>query len=229
MIRNALIALCGLALAMPAMAQDTRLGSRLQKRVVAGRELTAEEAARTAHRMAQCLYDRRRSDVMAYLTSLSEEERGRLDRKMLNSIECRDRLIFQSPMIEGISVQTATEVMRGMLAEAALSKLPNDNALQPLPAQPGYARDWFAATGRDPSVDEMAVCVADQNPAAINALLATKPESPEELTALRAIGPSMGPCLRQGATLKANRQGLRAALAEALFHRATAPALATTN
>jgi len=107
-----------------------------------------------------------------------------------------------------------------MLAEAALEKTSADEALQPLAPQPSYEREWFMLTGRDRVVDEMAVCVADQTPAGVRALLATKPEGPEELAAVQALSATLGPCLPTGATLKANRQSLRAALAEALYHRA---------
>ncbi|MFD2499116.1 hypothetical protein ACFSTI_10125 [Rhizorhabdus histidinilytica] len=119
-------------------------------------------------------------------------------------------------------------MLRGMMAEAVLEKTTKDEALQPLPAATGgaYQRDWFAITGRDRTVDEMAVCTAEQNPAGIRDLLATRPESAEELAAVKAVGATLGPCLPQGATLKANRQSLRAALAEALFHRSTEPVVA---
>jgi len=41
---------------------------------------------------------------------------------------------------------------------------------------------------------------------------------------MRVISPALGPCLHAGATLTSNRQSLRAALAEAYYHRLHAPA-----
>lgn len=216
MMRSALIALCGLAVAMPALAERAR--SR-----------NDEEVLRTAHRLARCQYERRPADVIGVLNALSDADRQKHERRLNQALECKNTMLLDGMWVEGASIQTPPDVLRGMLAEAALFGLKQDDTLEALPAQASYARDWFAISGRDPVANEMAVCVAEQNPRGISALLATKAESTEELAAARALSGSLGPCLPQGATLKANRQSLRAALAEALFHRATAPALATSN
>jgi len=129
-------------------------------------------------------------------------------------------------------VNISTDLMRGVLAEAAVAERPEAATLPALPPPPekaDYVRDWFALSGRDPTVDEMAVCVAEQNPMGIRALIATKAETPEEKAAVQSIAPSLGPCLPQGATLKANRESLRAALADAFYHRLTALPRATAN
>jgi hypothetical protein len=86
-----------------------------------------------------------------------------------------------------------------------------------------YQRPWFAVTGRHLSVDEMGACIADVNPAGIGALIRTVPTTPGEGQAFAALSPDMGRCLRAGTKLQANRQSLRAALAEALFQRLNAP------
>jgi hypothetical protein len=55
------------------------------------------------------------------------------------------------------------------------------------------------------------------------------PTTPEEGQAFAALSPDMGKCLRAGTKLQANRQSLRAALAEALFQRLNAPAAPTVE
>jgi hypothetical protein len=218
MIRNALIVLCGLAIAMPVMAERGRARAR-----------NDAEALRAAYRMARCQYERRPDAVVDTLNAVSDADRDKHQRQLQKIIQCHNAMLMDGMWVEGVSVQTPPDVLRGMLAEAALYNMKQDDALDALPAQASYVRPWFAVSGRDPVANEMAVCVAEQNPRGIRTLLATDRESSEELAATRALSGSLGPCLPKGATLKANRQSLRAALAEALFHRATAPALATTN
>lgn len=224
-----LIALCALTITMPAVAQDTRLGSRLEKRENRGAASEDYNALRSAHRLAECLYFKRGGDVMGALTSTVEQDQVRYQRNLSRSVECRNATLVDSPRLEGVAIATPRDVLRGMMAEAVLEKTGKDEALQPVSAEASYERPWFAITGRDRSVDEMAVCTAAQNPAGIVALLATRPESPEEMASVKALSGTLGPCLPQGATLKANRQSLRSALAEALFHRSVEPPLAATK
>ena len=220
------------ALLIPAMAAaEPPTGSRLGKvERSQGIKDDPYEARRRAYRLAECMYFKRRDDVRGYLTAMSEKDQARYQRNLGESVTCSRVTLSDAPGLMGSAIYTPPDVMRGNYAEAAMSKMAEDDGLAPLaPAQIGYAREWFALTGRDPVVDEMAVCVAEQNPAGIQALLATKPETPEEKAATTALGPVLGPCLPQGATLKANRQSLRAALAEALFHRAVAPMTVTVQ
>ena len=225
------VTLIATALILPAATQaEPRLGSRLIEREKAGYAREDSGAVRAAHRFAACMYAKREASVRGLMTSLTPTDQERYGRSLSRLVECNSSVTLSDGTIaEGARFTTSQDVMRGMYAEAILDTIKEDEVLQPLPSQPSYTRDWFAITGRDVVVDEMAVCVAEQNPAGIKALLATSAETPEELAAVRALTPSLGPCLPQNATLKANRQGLRAALAEALFHRATAPATAMSN
>ena len=183
---------------------------------------SAPDYTRAGHKLAECLYTKRKADVLGLLNTTSAEEALRLHTMLRNGTACSNVTVNTSEA-EGVSVFAPQDVMRGMLAEAALGKIGNADALAPVSAPASYQRDWFAATSRNPAVDEMAVCTAETNPAGVRDLLGTTPESPEELAAAQSLSATLGPCLPQGATLKANRQALRAALAEALYHRATAP------
>ena len=184
------------------------------------------ELARAAHSLAECLYAKRRTEVLGLLDATTVQQADRFRRMLRGSPACAD-VTVSTREVEGASVRAPDDVMRGMLAEAALRDAKAAGDLGPNPAEAAYARNWFAATGRAPVVDEMAVCMAERHPIGIRKLLGTTPESAEELEVVQALGGVLAPCLPQGATLKANRQTFRAALADAFYHRATAPVLAT--
>ena len=116
------------------------------------------------------------------------------------------------------------DILRGMVAEQLIAtRLDQAANFQRLPVARAYARPWFAMTGRDQAVDAMAVCLADSNPAGDVVLLRAGAYSPAEMAAVQAIGPSLGQCLQAGYKLHANRQTLRAAIAEGLYHRLMDP------
>jgi hypothetical protein len=125
----------------------------------------------------------------------------------------------------------ATATVRGNLAEQMLLNQPAAvAALKPLPLQQmRYTRPWFAATGRHPAVDEMAVCMAATNPAGVAALIKTDPGSWEEGAAFEAMSPALTKCLSAGTKIEVNRQAIRAALADALYQRVTNPLLSTAG
>jgi hypothetical protein len=119
------------------------------------------------------------------------------------------------------------DMLRGKLAEQALrAQEAQVAALQPLPLQQKrYLRNWFGATGRHPAVDEMAVCMADTDPAGIMALVKTDVDSADESVGISAMSPNLTRCLGAGTRLDASRHALRAALADALYQRLSNPSL----
>jgi len=219
-------AACLTAGTLPAFAQDEPpIGSRLGSRRTIAVPHDRRESVRAAHRLAGCQYTKNSNGVRA---ALSASDPGNAARQ-LEALQYRGTCINLIGIAFDADSQRSSipsDVYRGMLAEAALRQQLHGAAstLAPLPRQPNYAAPWFAATKRPTAVDELGLCVAETNPAGVRALLATEPEGPEETRALAAINPSLAPCLTTGATLNANRQSLRAALAEALYHRAADPA-----
>jgi hypothetical protein len=119
--------------------------------------------------------------------------------------------------------------IRGMIAEAYLKRGKTVASLTALPPQPAYDRDWYAVTGRPRPLDEMATCVADSDPAGIVRLIDTEYGSSGQSAAIKALVPSLGPCLGRNYQLNANPMAIRSALAEALYHRTfdAAPAAGT--
>ena len=109
--------------------------------------------------------------------------------------------------------------LRGMVAEVLLKRSKTASRLAPQAPLSTYTAGWFAMTGRPQPIDEMAMCVAAINPGGITRLLATKPASSAQRDAFAALTPSLGTCLAKGYQLDTKPAGLRAALAEALYHR----------
>ncbi len=200
-------------------------GAMLAPATVASAASSGPEYTRAGHKLAQCLYSKRKTDVLGALGASSAERAAYYANILRNSPACA-KVTVSTREVEGASVSAPDDILRGMLAEAALRDVRAASGLGPLAAERSYARPWFAATGRDAAVDEMAVCMAAQHPIGIRKLLGTPPESTEELAVIQALGGVLAPCLPEGATFKANRQAFRAALAEAFYHRAEATAVA---
>lgn len=211
-----------LCIAAPVLA-DPPVGSRLGERT--SRDPIKEErnAALGAHELARCLVNKQNSVVRQFLATLDEAENKRLDHKMDGEHECFS-MAEGNDLVEGRVVTFPHDIFRGMLAEWMIKSDPSPfAALPPLPRQQIYSRPWYALTGRDPSVDEMATCVSESAPAETLALLKTIPYSDAEVGAFGSLTPSLGACLRAGIRVVGNRQSLRAALADALYQRVANP------
>jgi len=198
----------------------SRLGSHLMK---PGVTMTAREQGQGAKRMAQCLYNRKTSLARQALLAPTKAYADTATNALMGDVQCFGAE-FSNEMVEERRVTYPTDILRGMLAEAALGRSRDEvDALGPLPLQQVYQRTWFAVTGRHVSVDEMGACIADTNPAGVVALIRTQPVTSEENAAFGALMGNFGKCLRAGVKLQASRPALRAALAEALFQRLNAP------
>jgi hypothetical protein len=228
-LASCLAAVAMLVAAAPAAAQDEpQIGSRLGKRDYIRSKLDPTASVQAAHRMAGCVYLKQAPRVNAALGATDPVEA----RRRLSALGVKGtclNLAIRDQSAEAQQVSFPTDVYRGMLAEAALRKDYARRTLAALPRERTYSRPWFATTSRPTVVDEMGACVADTDPAGVQALLGTTPETDNEKAAIKRLMPSVGPCLTAGATLNANRQSLRAALAEALYHRFRAPASPTAS
>lgn len=217
---------------IPALAQEQpETGTRLaapKSRDIGSVKLTAKDQAVGAKRMAECIYNKKGTLArQALLAPTADVAKAAMDR-MMGEVRCFGD-DASNDLVYVRSAQIPRDILRGMLAETALGR---DDArvaaLQPLPLQQIYQRNWFAVTGRHVSVDEMAACIADTNPAGIISLSRTVPFSKEESAAFSGLNGNLGTCLRAGTKLQASRQALRAALADALYQRLNAPTPAPT-
>jgi len=109
--------------------------------------------------------------------------------------------------------------LRGMVAEALIKRSSTARRLAPMPKAATYSAAWFPMTSRVTAIDEMAACVAAIDPAGVQKLIATQPSSAAQKQAFVALTPSLGTCLAKGYQLDTKPPALRAALAEALYHR----------
>ena len=210
-------ALAGSANAEP--ATGTRLGDRLRD----GYVMTEMEAAAAGQLMSNCMVDHQVAQVRSYLSATTQAEQKASGFGHQAELDCMN-MVMTNELSDTRQVIFPPDVFRGQLAQSELSHLqPAVSALAALALQKVYARPWFAMTSRNVLVDEMATCVAETNPAGVAALLKTASYAPSEGTAVKALVPNISVCLRAKATLQANRQALRAALAEALFQRVAAP------
>jgi len=217
-----------LAVAAPASAESPT-GSRLGDRAIQGLQYTEEQADEAGTRLASCMAAKRERFARDYMAAKTATQQDKAQGPLFRQLSC---LGFSnlSDMSDTSVVSMPPDILRGKIAEALL-KGDRDKiaALAALPLAKDYARPWYAATGRDPVIDEMGACVADTNPRGIASVLSTRGYSKEEGAAFGALSPSLGPCLRVGAKLQANRPALRAALADALYQRLQAPPAAAAT
>jgi hypothetical protein len=211
----------------PAHSAQPATGTRLaapQARNLGSVKMTAKDQAVGAKRMAECLYNRKGSLARQALLASSKDSADAASSKLMGDLQCFGAE-FSNDLVEERHVNFPRDILRGMLAEAALERSQAQvAALQPLPLQQIYQRNWYAVTGRNVSVDEMGACVADTNPGGVYALGRTMPTTAEENAAFGALMGDFGKCLRAGVKLQASRPALRAALSEALYQRLNAPA-----
>ena len=222
-LRVALLACAGLCVVSAAAIAEPPIGSRLGDRTMKQQVKDQRDAADIAHQLAGCAVATHASAARDLLDA-RDAEQVKKDRTQLSGEQECFATINRNDLVDGVQVSYPPDVMRGDIAEELVKRAHTLVAqLQPLPIQKTYSRSWFAFTGRNTSVDEMATCVADTNPAAVLALLDSAPQSPAEGTAFSGLIPYMGPCLVAGTKLEGAREPLRAALAEALYQRMTNP------
>lgn len=205
-------------LAGAGQAADTELGSRLKPRLKPESAQESKDARARAYRLLECGVNLNATGMRRVLEDGTQKAYDLAMGQMERRRGCNFAGYFgQADYTVYFGFDSAT--MRGMIAEAFVKKQDGLAQLAANPMQAGYQRPWHAITTRPAAVDEMATCVAETNPAGIASLLATGHGAPEEGQAMRGIAPSLGTCLGAGAKLTANRTAIRAALAEALYHR----------
>jgi hypothetical protein len=190
----------------------------------------AAAAPNTAQRYGACVAQSRPAQARELLRASSPADLEQPLHSLVNDDRCVSQAFGNEPF-SASDEAFSTPTLRGNLAEQLLlTKSAAVAALQPLPLeQKRYTRPWFAATGRHPAVDEMAVCMAATNPAGIAALIKTSPGSWDEGAAFEAMSPALTKCLSAGTKIEVNRRAIRAALADALYQRVTNPLLSTAG
>jgi hypothetical protein len=209
-----------------AVFADPDTNSKLERRPEKRSLSKHDKAVKSSYRMAVCMHSKRSLNVINHLSSFDPNAQNEAELALAREIEC-DNLQGSNALVGQQFISTSPSVFRGMLAEAVLSSKGhlknNAKLLEILPLAESYNRDWFALTKRATDIDAMAICASETNPNAVLQLLRTEHVSPEEKVAIDNVIGTLGPCLRQGMTLNTNRLSIRAALAEAYFHRIYTP------
>ena len=190
----------------------------------------ASAAPDNLQRYVMCLTQTRPAQMRQLLRSSSAEASKLTFHALADDSRCFAK-VFPNGEFKPEDVAFSQDLLRGRLAEQELlAQSGGVAALPPLPLQQKrYVRSWFAATGRNPAVDEMGACMADTDPSGIVALIKTDPGSSSESAAIAAMSASLTKCLSAGTRLDAGRQSLRAALADALYQRLDNPALSLAD
>jgi hypothetical protein len=210
-----------LVLLTPALAADPPIGSRLGQRLEVAPKVKDDSAAVRTYYFVRCVVSKRRDNAELWLRTLDADLAAKALPSVMRMVRCNTYdSSYESSEIQQFNIPR--EILRGLVAEHLLSK-PGASKLLAKPIERVYSRTWFAVTGRDIAIDEMATCVADTSPSGILQILSAEPMSIAETAAIRALTPSLGLCLRANATLKGNRPSMRAALAEALYQRTIEP------
>ncbi|HJP69613.1 MAG TPA: hypothetical protein VJ846_11990 [Sphingomicrobium sp.] len=188
------------------------------------------QTSAVTQRYLACVAEQQPGDVRILLSTSNADVARHAYEHLANSNRCFNESVGNhqfTPDELGFSIG----LLRGSLAEHALiAEAPKVERLQALPLQQKrYIRPWFAATGRNPAVDEMGACMADTDSAGIMYLLRTQPGSSQEMSAIGALTPALTKCLSAGMRLDADPRGLRAALADALYQRLENPGLSMPN
>ena len=217
-ISMALMMACGMSSAAYA---DPRLGSRLGPDL--DRQYHSKASAEQQARIfVGCMVAHHRLNAAALLQATDKVAVAKINEAFGDETEC-EKLDDNETASVG-AFQYPMDIFRGMVAETLLAPVLDQAASLPkLPVEKAYSRLWFAMSGRNPAVDSMAVCLAENAPSGVAGLLRTGSYTPAEMTALQALGPSLGQCLQANVKLQANRQTLRAAIAEGLYHRLMDP------
>ena len=188
------------------------------------------QSSGVTQRFLACLAERQPRDVRTLLSTSNADVARHAYEHLAGSNRCFDKSVGDHQFTPG-ELGFSIALLRGTLAEQALiAEEPKVDELQPIPLQQKrYVRPWFAATGRNPAVDEMGACMADTDSAGIMYLLRTQPGSDQEGNAIGALTPALTKCLSAGMRLDADPRGLRAALADALYQRLNNPSLSMPN
>lgn len=124
--------------------------------------------------------------------------------------------------VSTVTLSYGDDTMMSVLAEASLVRSPV-SALPPVPLASAPDLTWVRADRAGQVVLHLASCLAATQPARVAAVLATRPDSPQEAAGFAALVPAIAPCLEKDVTLRAKRAPLRLYLALAYYHRAHDP------
>jgi hypothetical protein len=186
----------------------------------ADREPT-DSALKSARTMAGCVLKYRPAEVQGLLASENLQAFQSSFKRFKYVVEhCLGAAADAD--VSTISLSFGTDTMMGVLAEALLLRAPMP-ALQAVPLASAPNIGWVRDDRAGQVVLNLASCLAATQPASVAAVLATRPDSPQEAASFSALAPAIGPCLERNVTLHTKRAPLRVYMALAFYRRTLDP------
>jgi hypothetical protein len=211
------------------------LAAGVLAQAVQTKEGTPQQAIVAMHRLAACLVQNRRRQVVTMLQQIpsSAAEQSAARALAAAAQDCLGDAAGE--MVQGEGATTlqmrfpSSALMRGPLFEALYKQDFENFALRrgrtplPLPDLDAMEKtpDLSDHSKRSLAVDDFAACVVAANPAESLALLETAPASSDEEKHVDALTPALGPCFAKGIQFSINHPMLRGFVAEAAYRRAS--------
>lgn len=213
------LALAGLTLAAPALAQDgeteDEIGSRFNREKYDGQRGARE----TMSYFGRCVAEYKSDEIKAFLVNPTYENWEPILDFPNSQTHCAIRNLaagFQDhlgALSEGWYLHEYADAPPAYFATAENKAPPQEEVAAAIIAADEEERPQVV-------IDEFARCVAAVNPVGVDALLRTEHGDEDETAAIQALLPSFAPCAFEGQKLGFDRAGLRSALAYALATRA---------
>lgn len=214
-----IISLLGLAalIANPVLAEPPT-GSRMGNRLKKVENFSKRDPYALAYRSARCAAALKSSAVRQVLDASTQASRSDARQKIGMLHNCSMAYFFGGEA-EEIHYTMDQVILDGMYGEAVVMESKAGRDMPAMPVVADYNRPWFAVSGRNPVMNEVAVCISEIAPSKTFALFDTKIGSPEEMSAARALAPELGTCVPANVELVVEPRTLRSALGEAMYHR----------
>lgn len=190
-------------------AFDTPIPSKDAKR---------REVSQRIRKIANCLATKHRVHSAAYLAA----EPASPDYGKILSVfndKAEDCMSYYMGGYQELTLQMPLVLLRGLVAEAFLHQWPRPNLAAKTTVRESYSAPWMTDQPAARVIEEMAFCMAEMYPAESVELLSTAYGSEAQNAAVTVIIGLVPKCLQNGATLKTDAIGLRAAIALGIYHR----------
>lgn len=173
-------------------------------------------------KFANCIVKSKQAEIAELLATLPD---SLAERKAVTKLVGKPTACLQ----QASQMRLRAPLFRGALAEALYKfKIPQPEVLSGQPMRLEYAKFIAAlAAGDSDGVDEedkdlhvvrwVSYCTAHENPAGVDRLVRSDPNTPREIESLRSLRNVMSACLFEKQRIGFNRINVRAALAEALY------------
>ena len=205
-----LIVALSLSVSAPAFAEPES-GSRIDRKPMAVTDSANDPVlSKVVNQFARCVANSRPqwSDQVLAMDLMSAEQvkaarEGTYGINSCFTTSQYDLALSPLSLIGGLADQRFVERFAGRPVEA-LAKVTDDQL-------------FASAAAPTNTVEDLAMCLARKDPAAVRQLVDTKPTTAAEAALITRLIPHLGPCVPQGLSIKFNKQTVRAYAALGLY------------